>query len=39
VNDLHIAAHARIQGLILVTNTTKEFERIEGLRIADWTRK
>jgi tRNA(fMet)-specific endonuclease VapC len=39
VNDLHIAAHARSQGLILVTNTTKEFERIEGLRIADWTRK
>jgi tRNA(fMet)-specific endonuclease VapC len=38
VNGLHIAGHARSQGLILVTNNTKEFERVEGLRIADWTR-
>lgn len=37
INDLHIAGHARSQGLILVTNNTKEFERVEGLRIADWT--
>lgn len=38
VNDLHIAAHARSKGLILATNNTREFERIEGLRIIDWTR-
>ncbi len=37
VNDLHIAGHARSQGLILVTNNTKEFKRVEGLRIMDWT--
>ena len=37
VNDLHIAGHARSQGLILVTTNSKEFERVEGLRIADWT--
>lgn len=37
VNDLHIAGHARSRGLILVTNNTKEFERVEGLRVADWT--
>ncbi|GAB6090568.1 type II toxin-antitoxin system tRNA(fMet)-specific endonuclease VapC [Spirochaeta dissipatitropha] len=37
VNDLHIAGHARSQGLVLVTNNTREFERVDGLRIADWT--
>ncbi len=37
VNDLHIAGHARSRGLIVVTNNTGEFERIEGLRITDWT--
>jgi tRNA(fMet)-specific endonuclease VapC len=37
VNDLHIAGHARSQGLILVTNNTREFERVEGLRVIDWT--
>ncbi|KGE70892.1 type II toxin-antitoxin system tRNA(fMet)-specific endonuclease VapC [Spirochaeta lutea] len=39
INDLHIAGHARSQGLILITNNTKEFQRVEGLRIIDWTRK
>ncbi len=39
VNNLYIAGHARSQGLILVTNNTKEFERVEGLRIMDWTRE
>lgn len=39
VNDLHIAGHARSQGLILVTNKVKEFELVEGLRIIDWTRQ
>jgi tRNA(fMet)-specific endonuclease VapC len=37
VNELHISGHARSQGLILVTNNTKEFERVEGLRIDDWS--
>ena len=36
VNDLHIAAHARSEGLIMVTNNTREFERVEGLRVANW---
>lgn len=36
-NDLHIAAHARSKGLIVVTNNTREFERVEGLRVEDWT--
>ena len=39
VNDLHIAGHARSNGLVLVTNNTREFERVEGLRIIDWTEK
>ena len=39
VNDLHIAGHARSQGLILVTNNPKEFERVDGLRITNWTRR
>ena len=36
VNDLHIAAHARSEGLTLVTNNQPEFERIEGLRVDNW---
>lgn len=36
VNDLHIAGHARSEGLILVTNNEKEFERVEALRIENW---
>ena len=35
-NDLHIATHARSEGLILVTNNTKEFKRVEGLRFENW---
>ncbi|MBM1200133.1 type II toxin-antitoxin system tRNA(fMet)-specific endonuclease VapC [Pseudomonas fragi] len=34
--DQMIAGHARSQGLILVTNNTREFERVPGLRIEDW---
>lgn len=34
--DLLIAGHARSEGLILVTNNTGEFERVEGLRVEDW---
>lgn len=36
VNDLHIAGHARSEGLILVTNNMKEFERVEALRLENW---
>lgn len=35
-NDIHIAAHARSEGLIVVTNNLKEFERVEGLRLENW---
>ena len=36
VNDLHIAAHARSDGLILVTNNMGEFARVPGLEIENW---
>ena len=36
-NDLLIAAHARSLNLTLVTNKTREFERVEGLRVENWT--
>jgi len=36
VNDLHIAGHARSEGLIVVTNNLKEFERVYGLRFENW---
>lgn len=38
VNDLHIAGHAVSMGFILVTNNTREFERVEGLRIENWVK-
>lgn len=34
--DLLIAGLARSQGIILVTNSTKEFERIDGLHLENW---
>jgi tRNA(fMet)-specific endonuclease VapC len=34
--DQMIAGHARAQGLILVTNNRREFERVPGLRVEDW---
>lgn len=36
VNDLHIAAHARSEGLTLVSNNLREFERVEGLLTGNW---
>lgn len=36
VNDLHIAAHARSEGLILVSNNLSEFERVPGLLTENW---
>ena len=35
-NDLLIAAHAKALGVILVTNNTREFERVEGLLVKNW---
>ena len=34
--DLLIAGHALGNGCTLVTNNTREFSRIEGLRLLDW---
>jgi tRNA(fMet)-specific endonuclease VapC len=36
-NGLFIAAHARCLGLTLVTNNTREFERVQSLHIENWT--
>ena len=36
VNDLHIGAHARSEGLTLVTNNLGEFERVPGLLTENW---
>jgi tRNA(fMet)-specific endonuclease VapC len=36
--DTLIAAHALSLGVTLVTNNTREFERVPGLRAEDWAR-
>lgn len=36
INDLHIAAHARGNGLTLITNNLREFERVPGLLLENW---
>ena len=35
-NDIHIAAHAISQGLILVSNNLKEFRRVPNLALENW---
>lgn len=35
--DLLIAAHAVSLGVTLATNNTKEFNRVSGLTVVDWT--
>lgn len=35
-NDTAIAGHAIAAGAILVTNNTREFERVAGLILEDW---
>lgn len=35
-NDLWIAAHALVAGLILVTKNEDEFRRVGGLKIQNW---
>ena len=34
--DMLIAAHAKAEGLIVVTNNTREFERVEGIKLENW---
>ena len=34
--DEMIAGHARSLGLVVVTNNTKQFEHVPGLRLANW---
>ncbi|MDR1275892.1 MAG: type II toxin-antitoxin system VapC family toxin [Candidatus Accumulibacter sp.] len=36
MNDLLIAAHAHALGLTLVTDNTREFARIRGLKLENW---
>jgi len=36
VNDLHVAGHARSEGLVLVTNNVAEFERVPALELENW---
>ena len=36
-NDLMIAAHALSLGAALVTNNVREFERVAGLRVVQWS--
>jgi len=35
--DMLIAAHATAAGCIIVTNNTREFNRVDGLVVEDWT--
>lgn len=37
-NDLWIAAHAIAAGLTLVTNNEREFRRVRGLKVENWTK-
>jgi tRNA(fMet)-specific endonuclease VapC len=36
VNDIHIAAQARSEGLVLVTNNLGEFARVPALEVENW---
>ena len=35
--DTLIAAHARSQNMVIVTNNVREFQRVKELQIEDWT--
>jgi len=35
-NDLWIAAHARAEGWVLVTNNEREFNRVDDLAVENW---
>jgi tRNA(fMet)-specific endonuclease VapC len=34
--DMLIGAHARAEGLIIVTNNAREFRRLPGVRVENW---
>lgn len=36
--DLMIAAHARALGATVVTNNSKDFRRVKGLQVENWTK-
>jgi tRNA(fMet)-specific endonuclease VapC len=36
VHDMFICAHALSLGATIVTNNTKEFERVDGIRVENW---
>jgi len=36
-NDTAIAGHAIATDCVLITNNTREFQRVEGLKFEDWT--
>ena len=36
-NDLFIAAHALALGAVLITNNTREFKRVKGLKCENWS--
>jgi len=35
--DNQIAGHARSRGLVVVTNNKREFQRVAGLQVEDWS--
>jgi tRNA(fMet)-specific endonuclease VapC len=35
--DMLLAGHAKHEKAVLVTNNTKEFNRVHGLKLQDWT--
>lgn len=37
--DVMPAGHVRSSGLILITNSVHEFERVPGLRVENWVNK
>jgi tRNA(fMet)-specific endonuclease VapC len=37
-NDMLIAAHALSRGLTVVTDNTKEFGQVKGLKVENWRR-
>ena len=43
IDELHLekieAVHARAEELVLVTNNTREFFRVENLEVEDWTKE
>jgi tRNA(fMet)-specific endonuclease VapC len=36
IHDMMIGGHARSEGLIVVTNNVREFQRMPGLRVDNW---